>query len=440
MSIKESIKNEFLKTHLKYVYHTESPIIMHLWSAISACAGTMGRHTWVDWGIKKIYANNYCLLVGPPGTRKNVAINGAMSIVEDVTSIKLAPDDTGGQRQGLISSIVESQTNKLSEDISDMLDGFNIVDAFNEDPEGSLAKLSGTKISMHNQKYDAHTLFIKATEFGSFFGQGSLDMMRFLIKMWDGESYKYKLKRDEMILKDALVNILGGTTASDLSTLLPPEAIGKGFMSRVVLVHAPKKEKSVPPSEARFDKTYYDSLAEIYRYLHFDHTGAMKKTKQAVKYEDDVYGSNIKLDDTRFIYYSERRVDHLAKLAMVLAATNQRNVISLEDYEEANLILTETEKTMSDALGEYGLSPLSLSKQKMVEYIQHANGPVPADMLRAVMRKDMRLIDLNSAVVELLNARKIIEVKTKFGQAFMYNDETVTALDFVATKKQSTIS
>lgn len=425
MSIAPIIKNEFIKTHLKYVYHTESPIIMHVWSAISAAAAAMGRHVWLESGIKKMYANNYCLLVGPPGTRKNSAINFAVDLLRANTQVKFAPDDTGGQRQGLIVAIENSTNNKLKTDIDDL-----IQDPTNFSSE-DLDILGTLNLNLTKEDPDKHSMFINATEFGSFLGQGSLDMTRFLIKMWDCEPYKYALKKEEMVLKNPLVNLLGGTTSSDLATLLPPEAIGQGFMSRIVLVFAANKEKSVPPSKAHKDKKYKKELEETYKYLFYDMQGAMKKSQGANDLEDKIYMQNIKLADTRFIHYSERRADHLTKLSMVLAATRKSYTIEEQDYAQANNILVETEKHMTNALGEYGLSPLAVSRQKMIEFIQHANGPVTNEILWLMMRKDMRLLDFRNAIAELINAKKIQQIDTDNGKAFVFNDDTSGLLQLV---------
>jgi len=426
MSIAPLIKNDFLKTHLKYVYNTESPLLMHIWSAIITASAAMGRHVWLDSGARRLYANNYCLLVGPPGTRKNSAINPAVKLLRENTQVKFAPDDTGGQRQGLIVAIENSTENKMKTDFDNLVDDPKNFTAADLDILGSI------NLNLRKDDPDKHAMFINATEFGSFLGQGNLDMTRFLIKMWDCEPYKYQIKKEEMTLKNPLVNLLGGTTSSDLATLLPPEAIGQGFMSRVILVFAPKKHKDVPPSKWYLDKKYLPKLNDVYRFLFHEMEGGMTKSQKAQELEDKIYMQNIKLADTRFIHYSERRADHLAKLAMVLAAVKKSYIIEEEDFKEANNILLETEKHMTDALGEYGLSPLAVSRQKMIEFIQHANGPVSSDILWLMMRKDMRLLDFRNSISELINAKKILQIDTSSGKAFVFNDNTTQLLDLIS--------
>ena len=423
-------KNEFISTHLQYVYNTESPVIMHIWSAICAAGAAMGRHTYLETGLGNLYPNIYCLLVGPPGTRKNAAINAAVNIMKDVTNVKFAPDDTGGQRQGLIVAIEDSDSDNISSQLqtNDLSD----LDIFNN---SELDQIANCTLTIKKNNPDKHTLFICATEFGSFLGQGSLEMTRFLNKMWDGEDYRYKIRKDHHTLKDSSLSLLGGTTSSDLSSLLPAEAIGQGFMSRIVLVFAAQREKSVPPEYAIYDQSCKKYLEDVYKYLFSEHLGPMTKSNQGVKIESELYNQDIQIPDSRFIYYASRRHAHLAKLAMVLAATNMRKEISGEDYLLANQILAEAEKTMPDALGEYGLSPLAVSRQKMIEFIQSANGPVRDDILWAMLRKDMRLIDFKNALADLVNAKKILKIDTEYGPAFVYNEDMSDIFDQIAEAK-----
>lgn len=424
-------KNDFLKLHLDYVFNTESPIIMHTWGAISAAAACLGRHAYLELGIGKVYPNIFCLLVGPPGVRKNAAINYPVNLVKKYTNVKFAPDDTGGQRQGLIVALEDSEKDNIAAQLQnpDITD----INLFGDVSEIDL--LGNTQMEIFKDNVDTHTLFICATEFGSFLGQGSLEMTRFLNKMWDGEDYRYKIRKEHHTLKDALLNLLGGTTSADLASLLPAEAIGQGFMSRIILVHAAQRGKRIPPSKSFVKPELEDALGDVYKYLFYDHRTAMTLSRSAVKLEDEIYNADIKIPDTRFIFYAERRHSHLEKVAMVLAATNQRAEITHEDIHLANEILKETELHMPDALGEYGLSPIALARQKMIEFIQHANGPVNSDILWAVMRRDMRLMDFKNAIADLVNGHKLIKIDTDDGVAFVYNEDLSQVLDLLTTKE-----
>jgi len=93
---------------------------------------------------------------------------------------------------------------------------------------------------------------------------------------------------------------------------------------------------------------------------------------------------------------------------------------------------------MPDALGEYGLSPLAVARQKMLEFIQHAKGPVTDTILWAMLRKDMRLLDFKNSLAELVNANKISQVKIRLAKdqpevtGFIYNEDLGDVLGALA--------
>jgi len=415
------VKNEFLQMYLKYVSHTESPKLMHIWSAISGASACMGRHVALPFGIGDIYPNMFVLLVGPPGTRKSQAIKYASSIIKDVTGVRFAPDDTGGQRQGLISAIEGDMQLDSQEQEMALLDNAMAIN--------SLTDIGNLQVSTTNA-IDASHIFACASEFGTFMGEGNVNMTRFLNKVWDGEDYNYKLKAEQKVLKDPLMTIVGGTTTSDIARILPAESIGQGFMSRWILVFAPQKAKKV--ARPFLDPELRDKIGEVYAWLHYEMRGEMQEDVEAHNLLNDIYeNEDIDMQDSRFLYYAERRHTHLQKLAMVLAAVRKSYTIEVGDVQEAVSILSATEEFMPEALGEFGLSPVGAAKQKMLEFLQHNNEPVTTSILWSVMQRDMKVSDYKSALADLINADKIDEVMTNAGQAFIYKGELHEALSLL---------
>ena len=100
------LDNKFLKLYLTYVEETESPRIFHIWAALSCISACLGRRAKFPFGIGPIYANSYIALVGPPATRKSTVTSIATKLLKAATTIRFAPDDTGGQRQGIITANV----------------------------------------------------------------------------------------------------------------------------------------------------------------------------------------------------------------------------------------------------------------------------------------------------------------------------------------------
>lgn len=424
----DQIDNEFLQRYLAYTEETEPPKIMHIWAALSGISACMAKHVWLETGLGQLHPNMYVLLVGPSGLRKSTALKSMGQILMQTANVRFAPDDTAGQRQGLIAAMGEdddkSQEDTL-EEIGSLLDRAGGLYA-----SEALAKLGETTTKLLD--VDKHTMYVCASEFGSFLGQNSLDMTRFLTKMWDVEPYNYRLKNSRMNLKDALLNILGCTTPTEISNLLPPEAIGQGFMSRIILVYSPEKYKKVPPSKVKLAVEHLPYLEDVYSHICYNMKGAMSMTSEAEELLDKLYMRDVKINDSRFVFYTERRTTHLMKLSAALAASRKSMQIDADDINQANIILTKTEETMPEALGEYGLSPLAHAKQKMVEFIQHAKGPVTDRVLWFALQRDMKILDYRNSIADLINSNKIIKVDTKNGIAFVYNDLVQQAMEFLA--------
>jgi len=409
---KLEVTHEFLQMYLKYVENTESPQIMHLWSAISSASACMGRHVCLPFGIGDIYPNIYVLLVGPPGTRKSQAMKYSCSLVAKYTKVRFAPDDTGGQRQGLIGAL---EGDILEDGEADAFDLLNTTSGI-----ADLTAIGEVEITTH--AIDAHQIYAWASEFGTFMGESNATMSRLLIKVWDGEDYVYKLKATEQTLSEPLMTIIGGTTAADIAKILPAEAIGQGFMSRFILVHAPKKEKKV--ARPSIDEDLQKKVADTFAWLSYEMSGEMKESKQAADIMDKLYeNEKLTIEDTRFLYYGERRQTHLMKLAMILAALRRSYLIEEVDVAQADNLLRYTEHFMPDALGEFGLSPIGAAKQKMLEFLQHSHGPVANAQLWYVMSRDMKRVDYRNCLSDFINSNKIREVNTKQGQSFVYIDE-----------------
>lgn len=405
-----NLQNPFLQEYLEYVEDTETPRIMHVWAALTGVGACLGRRVQLPFGITDIYANMFVLLVGPPGVRKSTAINLMQKRLRHATKVRFAPEDTAGARQGLIIALENKDEEPEEKERAELEAAAAALD---------LDTLNGYNITIDNR--DAHVMFAVASEFSSFIGHNAIDMVTFLNKVFDGEDYDYKIRTARHKLHNPLLSILGGTTPTNIATALPASAIGHGFTSRVILVHANKKYKKVP-RPSKLDPVIEKSIDATLSFLSNTFDGDMLESDAAANMIDELYDVEIKLNDPRFIYYMDRRQQHLYKVAISLAASRRSRKIEKSDVEEANLILTYTEQFMPDALGEYGLSPLSTAKQKMLEFIQHAQAPVTTNILWAVMNRDMKTIDFRNSLAELVNSNKIMEVHTNQGQAYVYKD------------------
>lgn len=405
--------NPALNRYLELVEETEPPRIMHVWSCISAAGAAAARHLWFDLNIQHIYPNQFIFLVGPPGCRKNTAINLATGLLEN-TDVRYAPDDTGGQRQGLLTALINEESSEAA--FERQAEEFGIFDT--DKPAIRLDFDPNSPITQ-----DAHVLYIKAAEIGTFLGQNNMDLTRFLIKMWDGDDYVYMLKSSVAEVKKPLVSLIGGTTPTDLSLILPPEAMGQGFMSRVILVYAPKKYQHIARPRTP-DKQLRKRFVDTFTWISHKAAGGMEETQEAKRALNDAYYKSTRIVDTRFIHYLERRHTHLIKLTTCLALLRQSMRIDENDVEDALSLLATTERTMPDALGQYGLSAESVARQRMLDFLRSVAQPVSKQTLWSMMIRDMKMVDFNAALAHFVNSGQLEETHIpRLGPCYLYKEK-----------------
>lgn len=68
---------------------------------------------------------------------------------------------------------------------------------------------------------------------------------------------------------------------------------------------------------------------------------------------------------------------------------------------------------MPDALGEFGLNPLAVVKQEILEQLRAAQGPLTMGDMISLFHRDARSRDIIDVVNELVQSRQVIVSKTK---------------------------
>lgn len=411
-------KHEALSKYLQYTENTESPKLTHVWSFLSGVSACLGRRCWYDNGIDIVWPNMYIIISGPPGGRKSSAIKYTKQLLKNTATIRFAPDDTGGQRQGLIKAM----TDVGDEEIDDVKIGKMLAEVEDMTTFSSLAPTGGEKRNGHvtaeslikkleNIQFDMRdprTMFIFASELKSFIGENNNQMLTFLLKLWEGDDYTYELRNSSYKITDGLLGILGATTPSELATMLPPGAMGSGFTSRVIFVYASGRNRKIPrPS---LDASVRGFLEGTFANLFERFNGPFVETPDAATVYDEIYNRGTSLKDPRFTHYCERRHTHLQKAALSICAARGTQQISGDDIRLADQLLTLTEEFMPDALGEYGMNKESIAIQQMLEYVNSSIKPIPMPDLHAMMVKQMNGAQFQNAIMLLHNSGKISRV------------------------------
>lgn len=423
----QSVRNPVVQQYLEFVEETESPRLFHIWCLLSCAAACIGRRANIPFGDGGIFPNMYVLLVGPPGVRKNTAINTPVKIVRSAVKLRFAPNDTGGQRQGLIKAFIGEKEELRADE--EMQQAFDMADI------EALGKINVGKMTSEH-----HQMFAVATEFESLIGTNARELCTFLQKMWDCEPYDYHLKNEQVTIEDPCFNILAGSNPTAIAESLPKTAIGQGLTSRCILVFGPEKYKDVdwPDSLEDDDRDIFRTIfKEIWSNIRGDFQITSEAKKKIIWLNHVDHG----ISDTRFIHYLHRRQAHLIKLCMNLAALECSMTIELNHVEDAQLILSHTEKDMPDALGEYGMSPLSFAKQRIVEFLRNQKIPVKSSLLYSIMERDIpRPADFYNSMSDLISAKKVMQVTIEGEEAYLYKERAdpkiAEVIDILTAKEE----
>jgi len=196
---------------------------------------------------------------------------------------------------------------------------------------------------------------------------------------------------------------------------MPPAAGGQGFLSRIILVYGARKYKSVPrPTVPPLELT--DRVGQRLNDIYYKMSGAFTESAAAERRSRELYEYKIDIADSRFGYYAERRYTHLIKLSMAVAASRGTMHIEEVDVEEAHTILRATESGMPDALGEFGMNPLAVVKQEVLEALRQQLGPIPVNALTAMFTRDARAIDIMEIINDLKQSGQVNLIQQRDGQ------------------------
>lgn len=383
--------------------NTEVPPIYDRWCCIALISTILERNVYVDHGQSKIFPNNYILLVGDSGARKDTAIKRAVKLAE-VSGYNFFAASKSSKEQFLI----------------DLQEGLDNMDSVENDMDVNKGVLKPKKLSDETFKRlfpeFAEDMDLKpaqgwiiAKEWNSFFGMNNVEFYDLLTELWDWEGpYRKRLKNSTHIkISDPTINVLGGNTTIGIAQAFPIEIIGKGFFSRLFLVYSEATNIRItrlPRVNAELYEKVKQKLLAIRKF-----SGEIKINETVWGAIDEVYQGWKKLEDSRFESYSSRRIIHLLKICMVVAVGYGRMEILIEDVIYANSILYFTEHSMPRALGEFGKARNSDVSAKILEIIIRAGRPVDVqkDIWPQVQRDLEREEMLGDLIRNLITAGKI---------------------------------
>lgn len=381
--------DDFFSLYFSYTKETECPALFHRWCAITGIGAYLGRRYSFAHGHFTINPNTYCMLIGTPGTRKSTSVKLIKKLLTAAGYSTIAADKTSKEK--FLLDLSEGDTD--AEEVS-----IETINLFGE-PRGG-----------------PRELFIAADEFNDFIGLGNLEFISLLGSLWDYSGvYKSRLKNSKSVaICDPTISILGGNTPTSFSMAFPPEILGQGFFSRLLLVYGETTGVRIPfPPAPAPDHT--EALIRLLYAMRESVIGTATTSSTAQKLLEKIYTRWSGVDDVRFDSYSNRRFTHLLKLCLVVSASRLSTQITEKDVIYANTILTHTEHLMPKALGEFGKSRHSDTVHKIMQVLESSNEIIGVkELWKHVMQDLEKLNELVEILRNLTMADKILAVNGGF--------------------------
>jgi len=390
MQSNSSNRDDFFTAYLQYTGGSEVPAFFNRWAAIAGIGAYLGKSAYIPFGNAKIYPNQYCMLLGVAGTRKSTAIKNFKKILQAAGYNTIAASKTTKEKFLLDLSGIESEVT---------------VDILDQNLFGGS---DGNGIPAES--------FIMADEFNDFFGNNNLEFISLLGSLWDWEGpYENRIKNGKsFVIADPTISILGGNTPTSFSTAFPPEIIGQGFFSRLLLIYGePNGRKIAFPVER--DPYELAAVVERLKDIRKAVSGRLEIVPKAKLLLDKIYRTWPGIADVRFESYANRRFTHLLKLCIIHAASALHSSIQEEDVVFANTVLSYTETLMPKALGEFGKAKNSDVAHKVVQIVDNSSVPLSAvDIYKQLVNDLDKMSHLSDILQNLQMAKKIQLVNGKF--------------------------
>jgi hypothetical protein len=340
-------------------------------------AAAMEMRCWLKTS-SELYPNLYVFIVGHPGVGKNRIVRVAKRYMAELPEFHFAPTSLTGA--ALVDTLAGSKR--------------------------FIARLPDPPLEYWNTT-------ITAEELTAFMHKYDDEMVGLLSAFYDPDPYAQSRRGKDIKIKidRPQVNLISGTTPSNLVGLMPESAWDQGFTSRVILVHS--DERIVGDDFAHSSRDLDTNLIHDIKQI-----GALSgEFKVTTQYRDAVNhwrqsGEPPVIDHPKLLHYKTRRRVHLYKLSMVSAA-DRGDVLLLteEDFFRAMAWLLEAEEQMPNifSAGSTGTDARAIDEISHFIHTMDKGQGIPEHMIvnfarsRVPMHSILRVIEIMVASGQIAN-------------------------------------
>ena len=231
-------------------------------------------------------------------------------------------------------------------------------------------------------------------ELSVFLGQGNIPLLGDLCDWYDcPDSWKYDTKNmGTDTIEGLFFNLLGGTAPEWLPSMLPTEAVGGGFTSRVIWVVEEGKRKSVV--DPKIDPELQEALMyDIQRIklmngeMHFSAPAKARYDAWYLTEEAKIEDGKPPIQDPKFEGYCSRRATMLYKLCCIITAS-EGDYYTIEErhFERALSLLERTERKMAKAFSTLGTARYNQAVEMILNFVLKQKQVTRSQVLRFLYR------------------------------------------------------
>lgn len=246
----------------------------HFFALMNILGAIFGRHAWVDYG-RKMYPNQYTVLIGPTHTLKSTANNFAiemvdalydreLSIGQKLPGTRLSVEQATGSAEGLLEAAAFADADPDEQEAIRGMMGWKKV------------KKDGDKDNPHAELYDEadlerkreRRLLIRQDEIASMLakarqGGGGSGFLPHLMTAFDcPKEIRLRTRAKPVILINVVPSILSDSTVEYLGRYFDELEWASGFGNRIVFVDGPPIEV-MPKPPGKNEALWQDAAAQI---------------------------------------------------------------------------------------------------------------------------------------------------------------------------------
>lgn len=369
---------------VEYTKEIDAPELFRRWGGIMTIASTLEQKVWIET-TSALYPNLYIFLVGPPGTGKGRTMAEVAKLIRQLPNPYIAPTSINS---------------------SSMID--------------HLAECKRIIIQPPGPAIEYNTMTILVEEMGTFMHEYTNDLVDQLSAFYYVSSYMpYGQRRRggdrKWHIERPQINMIIGSTPSNLLEVIPERAWSQGFTSRIVFVYSTEKkfiddfgvQRQELPDDLIHDLKIINNL-----YGKFTATEDYRVAVNVWRQE----GEFPKPTHPRLMHYNTRRKEHIYRLSMI-ASIDRSNTLILakEDFVRAAEWLIEAEAQMPLIFSPASARSDDNVVQEMMHFVR-SKGTATEPKIIQEAQKRMPIYAVSRLIEVMVKSNALIEVsKDRFG-------------------------